>query len=341
METEDNYDNNDEVNIVDSTSINEQDSYDSDRLIDDDNDDSMIHSSISPYPSEDEQTYQNIYEDGDLEENESADESQEIESLGKKRQPLTVRDSEDLEEGEVFDDDDYDGSGSNVETIVDVRGSNTDDNDVKDDGDVKVVTESAETKVEDGPFTVVNTMETVDSKIENIVIKTETVHNETEAIDNKIDLKADDSHNNEINKDNVTSDSYRKDDVGEEKTVMVDKPRDIPEIPGENTDGNVIEISVGEEDQQFVEEVNESSENDESDGEVVESGDNDDDNDDDVDAGTSENTANGGGRTVQPPRRVVRPPSAEIAPALTRNQMELLELEMRARAIKAMLKTAK
>lgn len=41
------------------------------------------------------------------------------------------------------------------------------------------------------------------------------------------------------------------------------------------------------------------------------------------------------------PRRVVRPPKQDIAPALTRNQMELLELEMRARAIKAMLKTAK
>ncbi|XP_052243923.1 DNA ligase 1-like isoform X2 [Dreissena polymorpha] len=39
-------------------------------------------------------------------------------------------------------------------------------------------------------------------------------------------------------------------------------------------------------------------------------------------------------------RRVVKPPSREIAPALTRNQMELLELEMRARAIKAMLKKA-
>lgn len=44
---------------------------------------------------------------------------------------------------------------------------------------------------------------------------------------------------------------------------------------------------------------------------------------------------------VKQPRRIVKPPSQDIAPALTRNQMELLELEMRARAIKAMLKTAK
>ncbi|XP_053395142.1 caspase activity and apoptosis inhibitor 1-like [Mercenaria mercenaria] len=43
----------------------------------------------------------------------------------------------------------------------------------------------------------------------------------------------------------------------------------------------------------------------------------------------------------KPARRIVKPPSQDIAPALTRNQMELLELEMRARAIKAMLKTAK
>jgi hypothetical protein len=43
----------------------------------------------------------------------------------------------------------------------------------------------------------------------------------------------------------------------------------------------------------------------------------------------------------KPARRVVKPPKQDIAPALTRNQMELLELEMRARAIKAMLKTAK
>ncbi|XP_052777084.1 probable serine/threonine-protein kinase kinX [Mya arenaria] len=37
-------------------------------------------------------------------------------------------------------------------------------------------------------------------------------------------------------------------------------------------------------------------------------------------------------------RRIVKPPSQAVAPALTKNQMELLELEMRARAIKAMLK---
>lgn len=43
--------------------------------------------------------------------------------------------------------------------------------------------------------------------------------------------------------------------------------------------------------------------------------------------------------TSSGPRRIVKPPS--IAPALTKNQMELLELEMRARAIKAMLKNAK
>lgn len=43
----------------------------------------------------------------------------------------------------------------------------------------------------------------------------------------------------------------------------------------------------------------------------------------------------------KPARRVVKPPKQDIAPALTKNQMELLELEMRARAIKAMLKTAK
>lgn len=41
------------------------------------------------------------------------------------------------------------------------------------------------------------------------------------------------------------------------------------------------------------------------------------------------------------PHRIVKPPKQDIAPALTKNQMELLELEMRARAIKAMLKTAK
>lgn len=46
-------------------------------------------------------------------------------------------------------------------------------------------------------------------------------------------------------------------------------------------------------------------------------------------------------KKVKHPRRIVRPPSQDIAPALTRNQMELLELEMRARAIKAMLKMSK
>lgn len=107
--------------------------------------------------------------------------------------------------------------------------------------------------------------------------------------------------------------------------------KEVENVDDENTVDN-------REPNEKVEELNEEEgELNEEEGELNEDG--DEDNSDGVGEVEIEETLDIGEGTSSGPQRIVKPPS--VAPALTRNQMELLELEMRARAIKAMLKTAK
>lgn len=116
--------------------------------------------------------------------------------------------------------------------------------------------------------------------------------------------------------------------------VNVDELKELREVSeSENIiEGSVLKSSKGktEETENVHSEAGEESE--------AGSGDSSSDGDDaPVEASSNELDVTAG--TSSGPRRIVKPPS--LAPALTKNQMELLELEMRARAIKAMLKNAK
>lgn len=268
-------------------------------------------------------------EDSDLEV-QSEIENPEVEYESNSRQAVNVKEPEDPEEGEVFDDSDDNDIIANKEIVTNV-------------GEVVSV------ETDDEAETKYNT---------NIIETPECAEQETKAIEVDVDAQIDyvakkvSSNENkgitpcegvetsETCDENIVS--IKENVIRDDVSVVIDESRKIPKT--EHRDSvvgeNIPEISIEDTgDVEFIDEGGDKSESEgQTDGELSEEENN---QTQDTEANIGEGTSGGTVQQSQPTRRIVKPPSKEIAPALTRNQMELLELEMRARAIKAMLKTAK
>ena len=219
------------------------------------------------------------------------------------------RDSEETEEGEVFDDDDV-GITENLDTNPD-----------------KTVGETTES-VEGTPPSVETANTAADKTGDDNVNEAK-----TEIVNDKENVQ-----NTENTDKSVESDAtFQAKAVQKppEKMNQDDSSEEVNQITEDEKNGEVVSGNDNVENVVTVVQEGKIDDNEDTEGECVDTDNEETDGNNDGEKETDE-----GGREESKSANVL-PPAEAIAPVLTKNQMELLELEMRARAIKAMLKMAK
>jgi len=287
---------------------------------------------------------------------------EEPEVVMKKKRVKRVVVHEELEEGEVYDDDDEeyseveDGTGE-AETSRKVVLTKPDEQ-VEDKTEERVERQVEEWKLDEeirGEHAkeIVEGKESVTNEEENTVGKEnddiETVEENTEAaekvfdmVDNDFNITENSGEENgtKVNKgtDDIAKVNEQSQESSDENNMKSDTKKD--KLKNDNVEDVIIvdtETVIGSEGdslnetkESIVVEVQEDEESSEE--EMENAGDAEANKVElevlEVEAGPSSG-----------PQRIVKPPS--VSPTLTKNQMELLELEMRARAIKAMLNKSK
>ena len=287
---------------------------------------------------------------------------EESEVVMKKKRVKRVVVHEELEEGEVYDDDDEeyseveDGTGE-AETSRTVVLTKPDEQ-VEDKTEERVERQVEEWKLDEeirGEHAkeIVEGKESVTNEEENTVGKEnddiETVEENTEAaekvfdmVDNDVNITENSGEENgtKVNKgtDDIAKVNEQSQESSDENNMKSDTKKD--KLKNDNVEDVIIvdtETVIGSEGdslnetkESIVVEVQEDE--DSSEEEMENAGDAEANKVElevlEVEAGPSSG-----------PQRIVKPPS--VSPTLTKNQMELLELEMRARAIKAMLNKSK
>ena len=287
---------------------------------------------------------------------------EEPEVVMKKKRVKRVVVHEELEEGEVYDDDDEeyseveDGTGE-AETSRTVVLTKPDEQ-VEDKTEERVERQVEEWKLDEeirGEHAkeIVEGKESVTNEEENTVGKEnddiETVEENTEAaekvfdmVDNDFNITENSGEENgtKVNKgtDDIAKVNEQSQESSDENNMKSDTKKD--KLKNDNVEDVIIvdtETVIGSEGdslnetkESIVVEVQEDEESSEE--EMENAGDAEANKVElevlEVEAGPSSG-----------PQRIVKPPS--VSPTLTKNQMELLELEMRARAIKAMLNKSK
>ena len=287
---------------------------------------------------------------------------EEPEVVMKKKRVKRVVVHEELEEGEVYDDDDEeyseveDGTGE-AETSRTVVLTKPDEQ-VEDKTEERVERQVEEWKLDEeirGEHAkeIVEGKESVTNEEENTVGKEndgiETVEENTEAaekvfdmVDNDVNITENSGEENgtKVNKgtDDIAKVNEQSQESSDENNMKSDTKKD--KLKNDNVEDVIIvdtETVIGSEGdslnetkESIVVEVQEDE--DSSEEEMENAGDAEANKVElevlEVEAGPSSG-----------PQRIVKPPS--VSPTLTKNQMELLELEMRARAIKAMLNKSK
>ena len=285
---------------------------------------------------------------------------EESEVVMKKKRVKRVVVHEELEEGEVYDDDDEEysedctGEAETSGTVVLTKP----DEQVEDKTEESVERQVWERKLDEeirGEHAkeIVEGKESVTNEEENTVGKEnddiETVEENTEAaekvfdmVDNDVNITENSGEENgtKVNKgtDDIAKVNEQSQESSEENNMKSDTKKD--KLKNDNGEDVIIvdtETVIGSEGdslnetkESIVVEVQEDE--DSSEEEMENAGDAEANKVElevlEVEAGPSSG-----------PHRIVKPPS--VSPTLTKNQMELLELEMRARAIKAMLNKSK
>ena len=287
---------------------------------------------------------------------------EESEVVMKKKRVKRVVVHEELEEGEVYDDDDEEysevedctGEAETSRTVVLTKP----DEQVEDKTEERVERQVEEWKLDEeirGEHAkeIVEGKESVTNEEENTVGKEnddiETVEENTEAaekvfdmVDNDVNITENSGEENgtKVNKgtDDIAKVNEQSQESSDENNMKSDTKKD--KLKNDNGEDVIIvdtETVIGSEGdslnetkESIVVEVQEDEESSEE--EMENAGDAEANKVElevlEVEAGPSSG-----------PQRIVKPPS--VSPTLTKNQMELLELEMRARAIKAMLNKSK
>ena len=285
---------------------------------------------------------------------------EESEVVMKKKRVKRVVVHEELEEGEVYDDDDEEysedctGEAETSGTVVLTKP----DEQVEDKTEESVERQVWERKLDEeirGEHAkeIVEGKESVTNEEENTVGKEnddiETVEENTEAaekvfdmVDNDVNITENSGEENgtKVNKgtDDIAKVNEQSQESSDENNMKSDTKKD--KLKNDNVEDVIIvdtETVIGSEGdslnetkESIVVEVQEDE--DSSEEEMENAGDAEANKVElevlEVEAGPSSG-----------PQRIVKPPS--VSPTLTKNQMELLELEMRARAIKAMLNKSK